>query len=45
MKKFLCKVWCAMESLGYARASAALAREGRYEDAKRLALMDRPCKC
>ena len=45
MKSFFCRVWCIMESLGYARAAATLAREGRHEDAKRLTLMQKPCKC
>jgi hypothetical protein len=45
MKKFLCKVWCILESLGYARAAATLSRAGRHEEAKRLMLMEKPCKC
>lgn len=45
MKRFFCKAWCLLESFGYARAASALAREGRYEDAKRLALSQRGCDC
>ena len=45
MKKILCKVCCFIESLGYAHAASVLAREGYHEEAKRLALMEKPCKC
>ena len=45
MKNFFCKVWCFLESLGYARAASELARAGRYEEAKRLAQLEKPCKC
>ena len=46
MKKFLCTLWCICKDVGYARAAAVLAREGRHEDAKRLMLAQREeCKC
>jgi len=45
MKDFFCKVWCILESLGYARAAATLARAGRHEEAKKLILLEKSCKC
>ena len=45
MKNLFCKFWCLAMSFGYARAASTLAREGRHEEAKRLMLTERNCKC
>jgi hypothetical protein len=45
MKQFFCKVWCILQSLGYARAASELARAGRYAEAKNLTMQEKSCKC
>jgi hypothetical protein len=45
MKSFFCKFWCVLQSLGYARAAAELARAGRHKEANDLILNQESCKC
>lgn len=45
MKQFFCKVWCFLQSFGYARAASELARAGRHTEAKFLISNQESCKC
>lgn len=45
MKNFFCKLWCFFQDVGYARAASTLAREGRFDDAKRIMLTKKDCEC
>lgn len=44
LKSFFSKFLCYVESYGYARAASALAREGKYEEAKMVILARRDCQ-
>jgi hypothetical protein len=47
MKQLLCKVRCFLQEVGYARAAATLAQQGKHELARQLMTMrkDTSCKC
>jgi hypothetical protein len=40
MKSFLKKIYVILESMGRAKAAAALSRQGRHEEAKAILLAD-----
>lgn len=45
MKSFLCKMYCFMQSVGYARAASELARNGKYTEAQKLIQQKGECTC